>query len=282
MEKIPAQLWRRYLLAVALFGFSNLCAATNCERIEDSEARDCCERNLPATAMRQQVQLTVADDRGTVSNIAAELAWKRFDDGPAKARVNLTEPPRQAGTIVLLTERPAEPGEAAAEPSVVLFKPSERRDRLITISALSGEMFGTDFSYEDFAHFYGTDPAVQVERIGTETWEGRDVVVVQSKPTDPDLAYDRGATYSRIETRFDVERCVPVSTRFFEEDDELRKELIAHPDEILQHGERWVPHRLVMHDLLEESRTILVIDEIEFDPDIPDRLFSRSSLKRGR
>lgn len=255
--------------------------ATNCNRIDDPDARMCCERNLPQESMRQSVSLTVADDRGTVSNIAAELAWKRFEDGSAKARVSLTAPPRQAGTVVLLTARESELGEELAEPSVVLFKPSERRDRLITISALSGEMFGTDLSYEDFTHFYGTDPAVNVERTGEEEWEGHDVVVVRSAPSDPDLAYDRGSVYSHIETRFDIQRCVPLSTRFFEDDD-LLKELIVDAAEVRQYGQRWVPHKLVMHDYFEDSRTILFINEIEFDPELPDRLFDRSSLKRGR
>ncbi len=226
--------------------------------------------------------MTVADEKGTVSNLAAELYWKRFDDGRARARIDITAPARQAGTKVLLTERESEAGDEPREPEVVIYKPGERRDRLLTVSALSGEMFGTDFSYEDFAHFYGTDPDVDVVRLDDEEWEGHQVVVVQSTPKDPEVAFDRGSIYSRIVTRFDAEQCVPLVTEFFEEGDELRKKLVATPDEIRPSEARSIPHRLVMHDLAEETRTILTVDKIEFDPGIRDSFFARSSLKRGR
>ena len=256
--------------------------ATNCTHIEDADARACCERNLPEQSMQQEVQMTVADARGTVSNLAAKLYWKRFEDGRARARIDITAPARQAGTKVLLTEREAEAGDELPEPEVVVYKPSERRDRLLTISALSGEMFGTDFSYEDFAHFYGTDPDVDVVRLDDEQWEGHKVVVVQSTPKDPEIAFDRGSIYTRIVTRFDAEQCVPLVTEFFEEGDELRKKLVATPEEIRSSDSRSIPHRLIMHDLAEETRTILTVDKIEFDPDIRDSFFARSSLKRGR
>lgn len=277
------------LIRSTLFVFAALCAAvmeaafaTNCTHIEDADARACCERNLPEQSMRQDVQMTIADDKGTVSNLAAELYWKRFDDGRARARIDITEPARQAGTKVLLTEREAEEADELPEPEVVVYKPSERRDRLLTVSALSGEMFGTDFSYEDFAHFYGTDPDVNVARLDDEEWEGHKVVVVQSTPKDPEITFDRGSIYTRIATRFDAEQCVPLVIEFFEEGDALRKKLVAAPEEIRVTESRSIPHRLVMHDLAEETRTILTIDKIEFDPDIRDSFFARSSLKRGR
>lgn len=256
--------------------------ATNCANIEDPVARSCCERNLPEISMRQAIRMTVADDKGSISNIGVELSWKRFADGRARARVDLVDPPRQAGTVVLLTERESEDDEDKPEPEVVLYKPGERRDRLITVSALSGEMLGTDFSYEDFAHFYGTDSDLNVVRLDDEQWQGRTVVVLQSTPKDPEAAYDRGSSYSRIVARFDAEQCVPLVTRFFEQGDELRKELSADPDEIRIVEQRAIPYRLIMHDLAEQTRTILTIDEIEFDPEIKDSFFARSSLKRGR
>jgi hypothetical protein len=270
------------LIAAICVSTAMSAAATNCANIQDPVARSCCERNLPKLSMRQAIRMTVADDKGSISNIGVELSWKRFADGRARARVDLNDPPRQAGTVVLLTERESEDDEDKPEPEVVLYKPGERRDRLITVSALSGEMLGTDFSYEDFAHFYGTDSDVNVVRLDDEQWEGRTVVVVQSSPQDPEAAYDRGSSYSRIVTRFDAEQCVPLVTRFFEQGDDLRKELIADPDEIRLVEQRAIPHRLVMHDLGEQTRTILTIDEIEFDPEIKDSFFARSSLKRGR
>lgn len=269
------------LVLMIAAGSSGALYGANCERIEDAGARACCQKNLPEKSMRQKVRLTVADDRGTVSNLAATLYWKKFDQR-AKARVDLTAPARQSGTVVLLTEQASEEDGSSPEPEVVLYKPGERRDRLITVSALSGEMLGTDFSYEDFSHFYGTNADINIERLADEQWEDRDTIVVQSKPTDADAAFDRGSTYTHVITRFDREQCVPLNVRFFEEDDELRKELIVDTAEIREVAGRWVPHRMTMHDYSEDSRTILFVDEVDFDADLKRRLFDRSSLKRGR
>ena len=170
------------LLALIWVGSATPALAANCALIEDDAARACCDRNLPEQSMRQEIRMAVIDDKGTVNSIGAKLSWKRFEDGRARARVDLTDPARQAGTIVLLTERESEDGEELPEPEVVIYKPSERRDRLLTVTALSGEMFGTDFSYEDFAHFYGTDTDVNVVRLEDQELDGRPCCRVAVNP----------------------------------------------------------------------------------------------------
>jgi hypothetical protein len=271
-----------FLLAFLWIGNNAPLQAANCTLITDAAARACCDRNLSEQSMRQEIRLAVIDDKGTVNDIEAKLSWKRFEDGQARARVDITAPSRQAGTIVLLTEREADEGDEPPEPEVVIYKPSERRDRLLSVSALSGEMFGTDFSYEDFAYFYGTDTEVDIVRLADETLDGRELVVLKSTPKDFDAAFDRGSISTRIVTRFDADQCVPISTQFFEEGDELRKELTATPEHIRQLEQRWIPHEMVMHDLAEQSKTALTIESIEFDPEMKNGIFSRSSLKRGR
>ena len=58
--------------------------------------------------------------------------------------------------------------------------------------------------------------------------------------------------------------------------------LLADPDAVREQDGRWVPFELVMHDRLDGTRTLLAVDAVEFEPDLPERLFARSSLKRGR
>lgn len=272
-----------FTFTLIIYGYApDLGATSNCPLIEDEAARVCCERSLPEHSMRQTITMAVIDDKGTVSNLSAEFYWKRFDDKRARARIELTNPPRQSGTVVLLTESETEQDGAPREPEVVLYKPGERRDRLISISALSGEMFGTDFSYDDFAHFYGTDADVNVVRLEDVELDGKTHIVLQTTAKDQGAAYDRGSIYSRVLTYLDVVQCVPTLTRFYDEDNKLRKELIATADQIRLVEDRWIPHELTMYDLVEESKTVLTVESIEFDTGINDRMFSRSLLKRGR
>lgn len=254
--------------------------ALGCAAITDPQAQACCAHNAPRESLQQKIRLSASDDRGTLSEIRAELFWKRFKDGRARARIDLQEPAQQSGTVVLLTERESESGASTGEPEAVLYKPGKHRDRLVTVSTLSGELFGTDFSYEDFAHFYGTNEDVTVERLEDAEQGGHRVLVLQSQPADPELALEQGATYTRIVSYLDAERCVPLLTRFFE-DDTLRKELTAAETDIYRDGERWLVRRLLMHDLADGTSTVLTVDKSAFEPALKDRFFRRSSLKRG-
>lgn len=271
-----------FVLCALLGSVAASVAASTCSAIDDAAARACCEKSLPAASMHQTLSLTSADQRGTLSTLGADLFWKRFEDQRAHARVDLSAPPRQAGTVILLGEREVAADGSRREPEVVLYKPGERRDRLISVSALSGEMLGTDFSYEDFAYFYGTSSELRVTRLADEQWQERAVIVLEATYRDPDAAFDRGSEYERIVTRFDAEYCVPVATRFYTSGNHLRKELLADPEHIRAVAGRWVAHRLVMHDRREGSHTILELLKLDFDPPLEDRLFSRAALKRGR
>ena len=90
------------LLLVALSG-GDAAWGADCTRIEDADARACCERILAEHTMRQEIRMAAVDDKGTITDFTEELAWKRFDDGRVRPRIDLTAPPRGQGKIVLLT-----------------------------------------------------------------------------------------------------------------------------------------------------------------------------------
>lgn len=257
-------------------------AAFDCATITDEEARSCCERSRPETSMTQTLRAAVVDDSGTVREVGAELAWKRLPDDRIGTRVDVTAPPGDAGTIVLLVHRESEQGEASKRPQAYLYNPGERRDRLIAVDALAGELLGTDFSYEDFAFIHGVRSDLAVTRLDDEVYEGQEVIVLEAVPNDLDAARNDGMRYTRLVTRFDRERCVALHTRFYERGDQPRKELVADLADIREADGRWLPYRLTMHDRESTTHTIITVDKIDFDTKISDFRFARSALKRGR
>ena len=63
----------------------------------------------------------------------------------------------------------------------------------------------------------------------------------------------------------------------------MRKTLTADVESVSQQGGMWLPMRVRIEDKKTATFTVMEVDEIEFDVDMPDRLFSRSSLeRRGR
>ncbi|MEQ8662823.1 MAG: outer membrane lipoprotein-sorting protein, partial [Gammaproteobacteria bacterium] len=270
------------LPALALLGLlAPAAAALDCAQIPDAEAQRCCARSLPERSMQQTVRATVTDASGTLREIAGELSWKRLDDGYAAIRVDVSAPPADAGTSVLLTHRPAA-DDLLAGARAYLYDPNQRRDRLISVDVLTGELLGLGISYEDFAVMYGVRDDLAFTRLPDEDFDGRRVIVVEAAPRDADAAYDAGMEYARIVARFDAERCVALDTRFYEQGDEPRKRLVADPAEIREQDGRWVPHRVTLRETAADTQTTITIESVTFDPDLHDVLFNRSSLKRGR
>ncbi len=271
-------------LAVAVAGV--LChaadvAALDCAAIPDDEARRCCALSLPAQSMTQTLRITLADAQGTLREIAGDLAWKRLEDGRAGVRIEVTEPASDAGKTALLVQRIDE-DDLRAGARAYVYDPGQRRDRLISVDVLSGELLGLGISYEDFAVIFGARNDLEFKRLPDEELDGRQAIVIEATPRDADAAFDAGMVYSRIVARFDNERCVPLDTRFYEQGSEPRKLLRADPAEIREHAGRWVPHRLTLEETGADTRTTIGVEAVAFDPELHDVLFNRSSLKRGR
>jgi hypothetical protein len=270
--------WSLGLLLLA----APLAQALDCAAIADEEARLCCDRSRPKVSMTQTVQATMLDAGGTVREVGADLAWKRLAQGEIGVRVDVTAPPGEAGTIVLLVHRESEEGKRSRRPQAFLYDPNQRRERLITVDALAGSLLGTDFSYEDFAFIYGVRTDLAVERLADEVYEGIEVIVLDAVPNDPDAAWDDGMRYSRVVTRLDRARCVALNTRFYERDSEPRKELVADLTAVRQLDDRWLPYRSTMNDRRSTTHTVATVEKASFEQEISDFFFARSALKRGR
>lgn len=267
----PAPLGTTTALALLLLlAASGPARAAETAVIEDPVVRACAERSLPSRALHQKLTVQVIDHTGSARESRGVLYWKRFEDGLSRVLVRLTEPPRSAGLAVLMIER------AEADPDVYMYLPEERRSRRMTSGVLSGRMLGTDFSYEDFAHFQQLTKSGAITRLPDATVEGRTVHVVETLPDDETSAY------GRILTRLDAELCVPVLTEFFSRNGDLEKSLEVPLEAVRPIDDRHVPHRAVMTDVRQESHSVLEVTHAEVDPELRDTLFTPSELRKGR
>jgi Outer membrane lipoprotein-sorting protein len=240
--------------------------ATELPAISDPEIQACIDKMMPAKSLTQRIVLRSFDGSGLIEESIANLYWRRADGDKSRAVIRLTAPPSRQGLAVLMVE------SDSPEPTMYLYIPDLKRSRRVTGKQLASSMMGTDFSYEEFSHFQKTAAESDTRRIEDQTVGGSPAYVLETLPGGGDSAY------SRILTFVDQARCIPLQTQFFGPDGGLGKELLAAPEEIKAVGNRYVPHRVVMHDRKKNTRTELSVENVAIDVDLSDAIFSPKRL----
>ena len=96
-------------------------------------------------------------------------------------------------------------------------------------------------------------------------------IIIKDEPGDPE------AVYSVIRTYVDQTMCVPVLTRFYK-GETVAKELVVDRSSIQEISGRQVPHKVVMHDRTQNTRTELTAKDVKIDPDLDDSMFHPKRL----
>ena len=110
------------------------------------------------------------------------------------------------------------------------------------------------------------------------------VVVGEEKVNDSDCwvvelhANTDDVSYQSMKTWVDKLKFIPLKEERFAKSGKLLKRTELF--DIKKIDNRWYPTRIVFKDMLKKGKgTEFVIDEIEFDTDIPDHVFTKASLR---
>ena len=237
----------------------------------NADVKACLSRTMPKISLTEEVSLHVFDDDGQVSEFRAKVYWKRFGVGLSKALVRFTEPPHKSG-IALLVEESSDP---SAEPEMTIYMSELRATRCLVGTALNGSMFGTGFSYEDFAQLRGVVREHEMRMLEETELDGRVHYVVETSPKVEHSAYARIVTY------VDKQWCIPLVVEFYDRSDTLFKELLFTKSELRMVDGRQIPHVVTLHDHSRGVRTDVLVGDVEVDTDIRDLMFTRGDLSRG-
>ena len=208
------------------------------------------------------------DEAGEIRSVAGALWWQRSEDGLLKLSAKLDEPADMRGSAFLLVEKPK-------HRDMFSYLPELRKTRRITSRSVSGSLFGTEFSYEDFQHLQSLGRASSRERLPDLDIAGRKVYVVSSQPPK-----DSGSAYTRIVSRVDQETCVPLEVDFYGEAEAPVKQLRVSADSLTQAGKVWVPKQATLKNLENGRESRLAVEKIKFDIELPKALFSQFRLER--
>lgn len=234
------------------------------------EIEQCVRDNLPRKSSVQTVALRSTNRVGDVSESIATIHWMSSEDDLSQVLFRFTRPLEMRGAGVLLLEK------KGRSPDTFLYLPEVGQVRRVSSSAAASSLFGTDFSYEDFNRLVGMS-AETTKELGDDTEiAGRGVHKITARPSA-----ESGSAYERIVIAVDKETCVVLQTQSYEPGDQLRKILLTDPAEIKQVGSLWVPHRVTMQDIRDETKTDVIVEEIEVEAKIHRKMFSARELEAG-
>ena len=183
------------------------------------------------------------------------------------------------GTDLAFTEYLSPPREAGTKMLKVgnkLWTYSPQTDRVIQISGhmLRQSVMGSDMSYNDMMEDRPLVELYEATLEGSIEIDGRDhwIMLLEAKV--------KGLSYPKRRAWIDKEYLLPMKEELYAKSGKLLK--TSTMDGIKKVQRRWFPSRFIYKDELKRNSkgTEWIIDEIEFDVNIPESRFSKALLRK--
>ena len=199
-----------------------------------------------------------------------KVAFESWNDGPGKRSfIRIHEPAKDSGS-----------GFLKLHPNLWMYVPRVERTIRVPPSMMLQSWMGSDFTnddlvresseVEDYDHvLLGVDP-------GSEKSGGRRSYVVEYRPHE-----NAPVVWGSIVAWIDAELWAPLFQEFYDEEGEKIREMRF--SEVREVDGRNVPHRWSLTPLDKPGhQTVVAVEEIRYDLDIDESVFTMRNLKRGR
>ena len=190
------------------------------------------------------------------------IVSKSWAEGEEKAFTEYLAPAREEGTKML-----------KLEDKLWMYSPSTERIIQISGHMLRQSVMGSDLSYEDMMEDSRLRDKYEAVITGTENIEGSQCWVLELTATTEDIAY------YKMKLWVDQTKMIPLKEELYAKGGKLLKRLELK--DIRKVDGRWFPGRMIFKDVLKEGDgTEFIFEEIKFDMEIPEHIFSKASLRR--
>lgn len=206
------------------------------------------------------LQMLLVNSRGQQRSRTVKVWSKAGEDGE-KMLLQFLEPRDVAGT-----------GFLVMEDDMWLYLPALRQTRRIAGHAKTGSFMGSDLSYEDMQDLITTGfSEYDAQWLATETRGGESTHKLRLTP-NADSSYDYLEMWVSVETS--LPRHIAYSVK-----GEVVKSMATEQFEIVDG--RWTPTEIIVQNHVQNTRTELRIQDVNFSQTIDDALFSVRNLERG-
>ncbi len=236
------------------------------EPASPTELTACMRRNMPEPDSVRALRIVARDRVGSERITVVRLYGRRTEEGGRQVLLRVVSPEDLKGDALLILET-----STAIE---MYFKSTDfPKAKRIRAEGRSIPLFGSDLTYEDFAHLLALNRPGRSKRLEDDRIGDRPVFVVETRSKT-----SAGSSYDSIVTFVDKERCVALRVEFFDRNDTLRKILSVNPTQIMKRGDIWLAHMSTMRDLRDRTTTQVFVDSTDHDVQLTDETFSIETL----
>lgn len=224
---------------------------------DGKEILDKVDKNLTSKTRIMISSMVIHGVRGERS-----IRSKTWAEGEANAFTEYLAPAREEGTKMLKL------GD-----KLWIYTPASDRTIQISGHMLRQSVMGSDLSYEDMMEDGSLRDKYEAKVTSEENYEGRVCYVLTLTATVTDVAFLKQKIW------VDKDRFVPLKQEMYSKSDKLMKRITL--SDVKKVDGRWFPHRMVFKDMLKSGDgTEFIIEEIQFDVEIPPYLLTKAALKK--
>lgn len=185
-----------------------------------------------------------------------------YSVGDKKSFSEYLSPAREQGTKMLKLEN-----------QLWIYSPSTDRTIQISGHMLRQSVMGSDLSYEDMMDDRKLTEMYDSKIVGEEVIDGTKTKVLELTAKVDDVAYHSCKLW------VDTEKYVPLKEDLFAKSGQLLKQ--TKLSDVKKIEGRWYPTKMVYKDMLKQGDgTEFIVDEIKFNQEIPEYIFTKAALKQ--
>ncbi len=221
----------------------------------------------------RDLRMELTDGRGTKRTRETRFFRKYFGD-VKRTVIFYQKPAIVKGTAFLIYDY----AKAERDDDQWLYLPALRKVRRISASDRGDYFLGTDFTYEDIKNENKVDMKdYQFKSIGIETVDNIQTTVVEGTPVDKATARELG--YGRV--IWYIDRSINFARKIETWDVNQNKLKTTSIENIVKIDDIWTAQRLHVINHKTNHQTIFKFNNVEYDAQIPDKIFTKQSLRRG-
>ena len=187
---------------------------------------------------------------------------KSWAVGDTKSFTEYLAPPREKDTKML-----------KLKDQLWMYSPSTDRTIQISGHMLRQSVMGSDLSYEDMMDDKKLQDHYNAVVVGVDTFNNRNCWKIELTANTKDIAYEMRKLW------VDKEKYIPLQQELFAKSGKLLKRMVL--SDVVEIDNRWYPKHILFKDMLKEGKgTEFVVEDIQFDVDIPENRFSKAVLRR--